>query len=63
MADIQLITALDILTLAAGLEPAVLQMIMTLMQNGQGKTGDQFLAEADGIWAGVIATANKELGK
>ena len=63
MADTQLITALNILTLAAGLEPAVLQMIMTLMQNGQGKTGDEFLAEANNIWANVIATANKELGK
>jgi hypothetical protein len=63
MADTQLITALNILTLAAGLEPAVLQMIMTLMGNSQGMTGDQFLAQADGIWANVIATANKEIGK
>lgn len=54
--------AVEILSLASGLEPAVLGFIKSIMANAAGKTGDQFLAEADGIWDDVIAKAKAELG-
>jgi hypothetical protein len=58
----ELDTALRILSLAAALEPPVLNFITTLMQNAQGKTADDFLAEADDIWDSIIKNAQKELG-
>lgn len=48
---------LKLLSLIAAAEPAVLGYIKTLLESGQGKTGDQFLAEADGIWAQIKANA------
>lgn len=51
-----------LLQLANSLEPPVLAFIKNLMQQGQGKTGDEFLAEADTIWAQIKANAQKELG-
>ena len=53
---------LEFLSLANTLEPAVLAFIKNLMQQGQGKTGDEFLAEADTIWAQIKASAQNELG-
>lgn len=55
-----LLAALNILNLAAGLEPAVLTLIVGLMQGGQGKTAEQFLADADSTWDQVIATAKQQ---
>lgn len=54
--------ALKILALANTLEPVVLKYILTLMEKAQGKTGDEFLSEADDIWAKVRANAQAELG-
>lgn len=51
-----------ILTLVNGLEPPVVAFFKNLLQQAQGKTGDEFLAEADTIWAQVKANAQKELG-
>jgi hypothetical protein len=50
------------LALIAAAEPAVLGYIKTLLESSQGMTGDQFLSEADGIWAQIKANAQKELG-
>jgi hypothetical protein len=52
---------LKILTLIAAAEPAVLGYIKSLLENTQGMTGDQFLAEADGIWAQVKSNAQQQL--
>lgn len=54
--------ALKILSLANTLEPVVLKYILTLMEKAQGKSGDEFLSEADDIWAKVRANAQAELG-
>ena len=54
--------AIQLLSLANQLEPAVLAFIKNMMHQGQGKTGDEFLAEADTIWAQIKANAEKELG-
>jgi hypothetical protein len=53
---------LKLLALIAAAEPAVLGYIKTLLESSQGMTGDQFLSEADGIWAQIKANAQKELG-
>ena len=52
---------LKLLTLIAAAEPAVLGYITSLLENTQGMTGDQFLSEADGIWAQVKANAQQQL--
>lgn len=52
----------QILTLLVQVEPAVAGYIKTLLENAQGKTGDEFLAEADSIWDQIRANAKKELG-
>jgi hypothetical protein len=52
---------LKLLSLIAAAEPTVLGYIKSLLENTQGKTGDQFLAEADGIWAQVKASAQQQL--
>ncbi len=54
--------AIQLIQLANSLEPPVIAFIKNLMQQGQGKTGDEFLAEADTIWAQIKANAQKELG-
>lgn len=48
---------LKLLSMIAAAEPAVLGYVKTLLENTQGMTGDQFLSEADGIWAQVKANA------
>jgi hypothetical protein len=48
---------LQLLGLIASAEPAILGYIKTLLESSQGMTGDQFLAEADGIWAQIKANA------
>ena len=63
MANPTLDETLQILQLVAGVEPVVLNFIKNILANAQGKTGDQFLAEADGLWDGVIAKAKTELGQ
>lgn len=63
MPNVALDETLQILQLVAGVEPVVLNFIKTLLSNAQGKTGDQFLAEADGLWDDVIAKAKTELGQ
>jgi hypothetical protein len=52
---------LKLLSLIAAAEPAVLSYIKSLLENTQGKTGEQFLSEADGIWAQVKASAQQQL--
>jgi len=52
---------LKILSLIAAAEPAVLGYIKSLLENTQGMSGDQFLAEADGVWAQVKANAQQQL--
>jgi hypothetical protein len=52
---------LQLLSLISAAEPAVLGYIKTLLEGSQGMTGDQFLAEADGIWAQIKANAQAEL--
>jgi hypothetical protein len=52
---------LKLLSLIAATEPAVLGYIKSLLENTQGMTGDQFLSEADGIWAQVKANAQQQL--
>lgn len=52
---------LKLLSLIAAAEPAVLGYIKALLENTQGMTGDQFLSEADGIWAQVKANAQQQL--
>lgn len=63
MANPTLDETLQILQLIAGVEPVVLSFIKNILNNAQGKTGDQFLAEADGIWDDVTARAKAELGQ
>jgi len=63
MANPTLDETLQILQLVAGVEPVVLNFVKNILNNAQGKTGDQFLAEADGIWDQVAATAKAELGQ
>ena len=50
---------LKLLSMIAAAEPAVLGYVKTLLENTQGMTGDQFLSEADGIWAQVKANAQQ----
>ena len=52
---------LKLLSLIAAAEPAVLGYIKSLLESTQGMTGDQFLSEADGIWAQVKAGAQQQL--
>jgi hypothetical protein len=52
---------LQLLGLVSAAEPAVLGYIKSLLESSQGMTGDQFLAEADTIWAKVKANAQTEL--
>jgi hypothetical protein len=52
---------LQLLGLISAAEPAVLGYIKSLLESAQGKTGDQFLAEADSIWAQVRAKAAAEI--
>lgn len=52
---------LRLLSLISAAEPAVLGYIKTLLESSQGMTGDQFLSEADDIWAKVKANAIAEL--
>jgi hypothetical protein len=52
---------LKLLALIAAAEPAVLGYIKALLESSQGMNGDQFLSEADGIWAQVKANAQQQL--
>lgn len=52
---------LQLLSLIASAEPAVLAYIKSLLEGSQGMTGDQFLAEADTIWAQIKANAQAEI--
>lgn len=52
---------LKLLGLISAAEPAVIGYIKSLLESAQGKTGDQFLAEADDIWDQVKANADTEL--
>lgn len=52
---------LRLLSLISAAEPAVLGYIKTLLESSQGMTGDQFLAQADDIWAQIKANAQAEL--
>ncbi|HYU46345.1 MAG TPA: hypothetical protein VEK84_09230 [Terriglobales bacterium] len=52
---------LKLLSLIAAAEPAVLGYIKSLLENTHGMTGDQFLSEADRIWAQVKANAQQQL--
>lgn len=52
---------LQLLALISAAEPAVLGYIKTLLEGSLGMTGDQFLTEADGIWAQIKANAQAEL--
>lgn len=52
---------LRLLSLISAAEPAVLGYIQTLLESSQGMTGDQFLAQADDIWAQIKANAQAEL--
>lgn len=54
---------LRLLSLISAAEPAVLGYIKTLLESSQGMTGDQFLAQADDIWAQIKANAQTELGQ
>lgn len=54
---------IQLITLANTLEPPVLAFFKTLLTAAQGKTGDQFLSEADVIWAQIKANAQAELAK
>lgn len=53
--------ALVILNLANALEPSILNFVKTLMHDAQGKTAEEFFAEADTIWDSVIAKAQAQL--
>jgi hypothetical protein len=53
--------AIAILSLVSTLEPPTVAFFKSLLEQAQGKTGDQFLAEADTIWAQIKANAQKEL--
>jgi len=63
MANPTLDETLQILQLVAGVEPVVVKFVTGILQNAQGKTGDDFLNEADTIWASVAARAKAELGQ
>jgi hypothetical protein len=52
---------LKLLSLIAAAEPAVLGYVKSLLESTQGMTGDEFLSEADGIWAQVKANAQGQL--
>lgn len=52
---------LQLLSLISAAEPAVLGYIKTLLEQTQGKTRDQFLQEADSVWAQIKANAQAEL--
>lgn len=53
--------ALKLIALLVAAEPAVVSYIKTLLESAQGKTGDQFLADADSVWAKIKANAAAEL--
>lgn len=53
--------AVNILSLLNALEPPVLTFFKSLLASAQGKTGDQFLSEADVIWAQIKANAQAEI--
>ncbi|HUK88388.1 MAG TPA: hypothetical protein VLT85_12040 [Terriglobales bacterium] len=55
-------TAVEILQLVNTLEPAAIGLVKSLLENLQGKTTAEILAEADGIWQSVVDAAEKELG-
>ena len=52
---------LKLLALIAAAEPAVLGYIKSLLENTQGMSGDQFLAQADGIWGQIKGNAQQQL--
>ncbi|MBZ5658000.1 MAG: hypothetical protein LAO56_22280 [Acidobacteriia bacterium] len=52
---------LKLLSLIAVAEPAILGYIRSLLEHTQGMTGDQFLSQADGIWAQVKVNAQQQL--
>ena len=52
---------LKLLALIAAAEPAILGHVKTLLEGSQGMSGDQFLSEADGIWAQIKANAQSQL--
>jgi len=52
---------LKLLALIAAAEPAILGYIKSLLESSQGMTGDQFLSEADGIWAQIKANAQQQM--
>ena len=54
---------LAILALLVKVQPAVAGYVKTLLEGAQGKSGEQFLAEADSMWAQVRANAQKQLGQ
>jgi len=52
---------LKLLSLIAAAEPAILGYIKSLLESSQGMTGEQFLSEADGIWAQVKSNAQGQV--
>jgi hypothetical protein len=52
---------LKLLSLIGAAEPVILGYIKSLLENTHGMTGDQFLSEADGIWAQVKANGQQQL--
>lgn len=52
---------LKLLSLIAAAEPVILGYIKSLLESTHGMTGDQFLSQADGIWAQVKANAQQQL--
>lgn len=52
---------LRLLALISAAEGPILGYVKTLLEHSQGMTGDQFLAEADDIWAKVKANAQADL--
>jgi hypothetical protein len=52
--------AIQILSLAAEVEPIAVDMIHDLLKNLQGKTTEEIVAESDAIFDGVIARAHAQ---
>jgi hypothetical protein len=63
MAKITIEQAAEILDLVSKAEPVVVNFIHGILQDAQGKTGDQFLADAENTWSVVEAKAKAELGQ
>lgn len=63
MAETKLQTVAEIVNLSLAVEPVVLNFVKGILSGAQGKTGDQFLAEADSVWADVVLKAQAELGQ